>query len=182
MRNLIDDILDLSAIEAGNVHIESAAIPLRELVDDISTALSSRAADRAVSIRNEVDPEVDVFADHHRLEQMLTNLIDNALKFNHPGGTVRVQYQSGQMDRITVMDEGEGIAPEHLARIFERFYRVDRARSREMGGTGLGLAIVKHLARLHGGEVSVQSSLGQGSTFIIDLPRPPDRLYPPREP
>jgi two-component system phosphate regulon sensor histidine kinase PhoR len=173
MRNLIDDILDLSAIEAGNVPIESAAIPLRELVDDISTALSSRAADRAVSIRNEVDPEVEVFADHRRLEQMLTNLIDNGLKFNHPGGTVRIQYHSGQMDRITVTDEGEGIAPEHLARIFERFYRVDRARSREMGGTGLGLAIVKHLARLHGGEVSVQSSLGQGSTFVIDLPHQP---------
>jgi two-component system phosphate regulon sensor histidine kinase PhoR len=170
MRNLIDDILDLSAIEAGNVVIEASAVNLSELVHNISIALTSKAVDRDVIIRNEVDKDVIVSADHRRLEQMLTNLMDNAVKFNRPGGAVTVRHERGERDRITVTDNGEGIAPEHARRIFERFYRVDRARSREMGGTGLGLAIVKHLARLHGGEVSVNSTIGQGSTFIIDLP------------
>jgi two-component system phosphate regulon sensor histidine kinase PhoR len=103
----------------------------------------------------------------------LTNLIDNAIKFNRQGGAVTIKHERGAHDLIYVTDTGEGIAPRHLARLFERFYRVDRARSREMGGTGLGLAIVKHLARLHGGEISVQSELGEGSTFIVKLVRPP---------
>jgi two-component system phosphate regulon sensor histidine kinase PhoR len=119
-----------------------------------------------------VEEGVLVFADHRRLEQMLTNLMDNAVKFNREGGSVTVTYERGEKDRIRISDTGDGIAPEHIARIFERFYRIDRARSREMGGTGLGLAIVKHLGRLHGGEVSVESEIGEGSTFVIDLPRP----------
>jgi two-component system phosphate regulon sensor histidine kinase PhoR len=171
MRNLIDDILDLSAIEAGNVSVEPAPLELRELVNEIKTALASKAEEREVSIKNEVGEGIVVFADHRRLEQMLTNLMDNALKFNHRGGAVTVTYEAGPRDRVKVTDTGDGIASEHLARIFERFYRIDRARSREMGGTGLGLAIVKHLARLHGGEVSVTSDLGSGSTFTIELPR-----------
>ena len=102
---------------------------------------------------------------------MLTNLIDNAVKFNHENGIVTVELvlREGK-DVISVSDTGEGISGDHLQRIFERFYRTDRARSREIGGTGLGLAIVKHLARLHGGEVSVVSTLGKGSTFSIELP------------
>jgi two-component system phosphate regulon sensor histidine kinase PhoR len=110
-------------------------------------------------------------ADPGRLEQMLINLVDNAIKFNRRGGTVRVsaeQFPEGIS--ISVADTGEGILPEHLGRLFERFYRVDRARSREIGGTGLGLAIVKHLARLHGGEVSVRSTPSEGTTFSIELP------------
>ncbi len=102
---------------------------------------------------------------------MLTNLCDNAVKFNAEGGTVRLGHErAGLRDRITVSDTGEGIAPEHIHRIFERFYRVDRARSRALGGTGLGLAIVKHLSRAHGGEATVQSIPGEGSTFTIELP------------
>ncbi len=96
--------------------------------------------------------------------------MDNAIKFNREDGSVRISHERGVRDRITVTDTGDGISPEHSKRIFERFYRVDRARSREMGGTGLGLAIVKHLARAHGGEVSVESTLGEGSTFVIELP------------
>ena len=112
-----------------------------------------------------------VFADPVRLGQMLTNLVDNAIKFNRRGGSVRVAHARGDgRDIVTVADTGEGILPEHSQRIFERFYRADRARSRKVGGTGLGLAIVKHLARLHGGEVSVNSVLGSGSTFTIELP------------
>jgi len=114
---------------------------------------------------------VVVHADVRRLEQMLTNLIDNGIKFSREHGTVTIAHESGARDKILVRDNGEGIPAQHLERLFERFYRVDRARSREMGGTGLGLAIVKHLALLHGGEVTVTSELGKGSTFIIHLPR-----------
>ena len=105
------------------------------------------------------------------MEQMLTNLIDNAIKFNVTGGSVEVECRmNGGRAIITVADTGEGIPRENLSRVFERFYRLDRGRTREIGGTGLGLAIVKHLARLHGGEVSVESELGRGTAFHIELP------------
>jgi len=116
-------------------------------------------------------PTVKVFADPRRLEQMLTNLIDNAIKFNREAGKVTVSFERSARDQILIADTGEGIPAQYLDRLFERFYRVDRARSRDMGGTGLGLAIVKHLARAHGGEVTVTSELGKGSIFTIELPR-----------
>src|SRR5918998_862349 len=124
----------------------------------------------AVTLRNDVSAEVTVNADERRLAQMITNLIDNGIKFSGENGTVAISHKGGARDRILVQDDGDGIPAQHLERLFERFYRVDRARSREMGGTGLGLAIVKHLALLHGGEVTVQSELGKGSTFTIQLP------------
>jgi two-component system phosphate regulon sensor histidine kinase PhoR len=175
MHNLIDDILELSAIEAGNVQVVPANVRLHSLSADVLTALASRAEAQGVTINNEIPFETAVYADARRLEQMLTNLVDNAIKFNHTGGHVTISLKNGDgaRDRILVADTGDGISAEHIERIFERFYRVDRARSREMGGTGLGLAIVKHLARAHGGEVSVQSKVGEGSTFIIELPRSP---------
>jgi two-component system phosphate regulon sensor histidine kinase PhoR len=106
---------------------------------------------------------------------MLTNLVDNAIKYTPAGGEVRVSHErAGARDRVHVADTGEGIPAEHLPRIFERFYRVDRARSREMGGTGLGLAIVKHLARAHGGEATARSEPGRGSTFTIEFPHAPE--------
>ncbi len=120
-------------------------------------------------------PAATVFADPRRLEQMLTNLVENAIKFNREGGEVVIECENGIRNRIRVRDTGEGIPAQHLDRLFERFYRVDRARSRELGGTGLGLAIVKHLALAHGGEVRVRSELGQGSVFEIDLPSQPAR-------
>ncbi|HEX8423667.1 MAG TPA: ATP-binding protein, partial [Pyrinomonadaceae bacterium] len=172
MHNLIDDILELSAIEAGTVVVEPVVLHLRPVIDDVVTALASRASARRVSLHNEVEPEALVYSDARRLEQMLTNLVDNAIKFNREGGSVSIRHESTrERDRISITDTGDGIPAEHIERIFERFYRVDRARSREMGGTGLGLAIVKHLARAHGGEATVQSTPGSGSTFIIELPR-----------
>lgn len=170
MHNLIDDILELSRIEAGTERVEAGPVRLHQLVSDVSTALASRASARHVTLRNLIAPEARVFADARRLEQMLTNLIDNAIKFNREHGTVTIRHTSGARDVISVEDTGDGIPSEHAARIFERFYRVDRARSRDMGGTGLGLAIVKHLALAHGGEVRVHSTPGEGSTFIIELP------------
>lgn len=171
MRALISDILELSLIESGNVSIETREIDLRPFVDAIFGDLSAKAAEREIALVNDVPPETPVICDPIRLEQMLTNLVDNAIKFNREGGTVTVSAEnSAGRCRISVADTGEGILPEHLNRIFERFYRADRARTSEVGGTGLGLAIVKHLARLHGGEVSAVSVLGTGSTFTIELP------------
>lgn len=172
MHRLIDDILELSAIEAGNVKIRPELVPLRPFVEDILGTLTAAATARNVSIRNFVPAEAEVFADPHRLMQMLTNLIDNAVKFNRDGGTVSIGFSRSDRDQISVEDTGEGIPSHHLDRLFERFYRVDRARSRDLGGTGLGLAIVKHLAKSHGGEVSVTSRFGEGTKFKIELPRP----------
>ena len=170
MNNLINDILELSAIEGGAVKVEVGPLPLRALVNDVVTALARRAEHRRVALRNEVAADAIVCGDARRLEQMLTNLVDNAIKFNREGGSVTIRHERGERDRIAVADTGDGIPPEHATRVFERFYRVDRARSRELGGTGLGLAIVKHLARAQNGEVSVQSTPGEGSTFVIELP------------
>ncbi len=170
MQHLIDDILELSAIEAGNVRVNPETIQLRSLVEEIVTTSSSPAAVRKIAIQNRIEANAKVFADPHRLIQMLTNLIDNAIKFNRDGGTISITFERGDRDRIVVADTGEGIPSQHLDRLFERFYRVDRARSRELGGTGLGLAIVKHLARAHGGEVTVASQLGEGTQFTIELP------------
>jgi len=171
MHSLIADILELSLIESGNVAVEIREIKLTSAVQDVLNSLSAKAKDREIDLKNEVPEGTIVFADSVRLEQMLTNLIDNAIKFNRRGGKVTVEFTTGDgRDVISVADTGEGILPEHSQRIFERFYRADRARSREIGGTGLGLAIVKHLARLHGGEVFVNSNLGSGTTFRIELP------------
>jgi two-component system phosphate regulon sensor histidine kinase PhoR len=171
MRCLISDILELSLIESGKVSIEVQSVDLSSMVSAAFSDLSAKAEPRAIRLVNSVPEGVRVNADPVRLEQMMTNLVDNAIKFDREGGTVTVSYQHRTArDVITVSDTGEGILPEHVDRIFERFYRVDRARTSDAGGTGLGLAIVKHLARLHGGEVTVRSELGAGSVFTIELP------------
>ena len=170
MHHLINDILELSSIEAGTARLKTERVRLRPVVDDIIGALTVKAESRRVRLCNRISADEMVRADPRRLEQMLTNLIDNAIKFNREGGSVTITFESGERDRICVSDTGEGIPGEHIERVFERFYRVDRARTLENGGTGLGLAIVKHLARAHGGEVSVQSTSNEGSTFTIELP------------
>ncbi|HEU4766879.1 MAG TPA: ATP-binding protein [Pyrinomonadaceae bacterium] len=174
MHGLIDDILELTAIEGGNVRLRAGSVDLHSLVSDVCASLAAKAAANGVSLVNDVQPAVTVLADARRLEQMLTNLIDNGIKFSRDGGTVRISHERGERDKILVEDNGDGIPAQHLERLFERFYRVDRARSRDMGGTGLGLAIVKHLALLHGGEVTVNSELGKGTIFSIHLPKPPE--------
>ena len=171
MHSLIDDILELTAIEGGNVQLRAGTVDLFALAEEVCASLAAKAAAQDVTLKNDVDPEVMVYADQRRLEQMLTNLVDNGIKFSREHGTVSISYESDTRDKILVHDNGDGIPSQHLDRLFERFYRVDRARSRDMGGTGLGLAIVKHLALLHHGEVTVSSELGKGSTFIIHLPK-----------
>jgi two-component system phosphate regulon sensor histidine kinase PhoR len=193
MHDLIDDILELSAIEAGNVQVRAEGVELSPIVTDVISSLATKASAAEIVVSNAVARDAMVFADARRLEQMLTNLVENAIKFNRPNGRVTIRFESGARadekrereqetsarqsetsgrDQIIVEDSGEGIPAQHLERLFERFYRVDRARSRDMGGTGLGLAIVKHLARAHGGEVIVTSEVGKGSTFTIELPTP----------
>jgi len=191
MQDLIDDILELSAIEAGNVQVRAEHVELYSIVNDVISSLAGKSAAQDIVVTNAVPREAKVYADARRLEQMLTNLVENAIKFSRASGEVKIKYENGarsdeagtrdqetrertsgteNLDKIIVEDTGEGIPAQHLERLFERFYRVDRARSREMGGTGLGLAIVKHLARAHDGEVTVTSELGKGSTFTIELP------------
>jgi two-component system phosphate regulon sensor histidine kinase PhoR len=179
MQELIDDILELSAIETGNVQVRAESVGLGRIASDVISSLANKASAKGITVRSAIAPEVRIYADPRRLEQMLTNLIENAIKFNRENGTVTVRLEqraaeaeeAGARDRIIVEDSGEGIPAQHLERLFERFYRVDRARSRNLGGIGLGLAIVKHLARAHGGEVTVSSEVGKGSAFTIELPR-----------
>ena len=192
MHDLIDDTLELSAIESGNVQVRAEPVELAPIVVDVIASLATKASAQGVVVSNTVPRDAIVYADARRLEQMLMNLVENAIKFNREHGTVTIRFESGgrgssptvregfvthavqgetlERDKIIVEDSGEGIPTQHLERLFERFYRVDRARSREMGGIGLGLAIVKHLARAHGGEVTVTSELGKGSNFTIELP------------
>lgn len=171
MSSLIADILELSLIESGGVSIDIRQVNLQTTVNEVMAALSAKADERGISLVNSVALPTLVSADPVRLEQMLTNLIDNAIKFNRAEGSVTVAFEhTDGKDAISVTDTGEGILPEHALRIFERFYRTDKARSRDLGGTGLGLAIVKHLAKLHGGEVAVKSVLGTGTTFRVELP------------
>lgn len=172
MHTLIDDILELSLIESGNVSIDVRPLDIHSMVDEIFSVVSAKADQNDIRLVNEIEIGTQLSADVIRFEQVMTNLIDNAVKFNRPGGSVTVssEHANGR-DLIRVTDTGEGIMPEHTDRIFERFFRVDRARSREIGGTGLGLAIVKHLTKLHDGNVTVRSDLGVGTTFTIDLPK-----------
>jgi two-component system, OmpR family, phosphate regulon sensor histidine kinase PhoR len=171
MHELIDDILELTAIEGGNVQVRLKQVDLHNLVNEVAASLASKSQAQRIAVKNDVSPGTMVQADARRLEQMLTNLIDNGIKFGRDGGLVTVSHTADERDHISVEDNGEGIPNQHLERLFERFYRVDRARSRDMGGTGLGLAIVKHLALLHKGEVTVTSELGKGTRFIVHLPR-----------
>jgi two-component system phosphate regulon sensor histidine kinase PhoR len=190
MKALVNDISELSAIESGAVRLVVELSSLHQIVNDIFSGLAPRAAKHGVTLCNLVAEDFQVTADRRRLEQILINLVDNAIKFNHPGGNVTVNAiatDDSAHQIIKVRDTGPGISSEHLPRVFERFYRVDKARSREAGGTGLGLAIVKHLARAHGGEAYVTSEVGLGSEFSIRLPQravttpSPDQLQPATE-
>lgn len=171
MHGLIADILELSLIESGNISIDVKQVRIANLVEEVFTSLQTKAEEREIELINNIPETARVNADPMRLEQMITNLVDNAIKFNRRCGTVSINLEHGTTkDLISVTDTGEGIMADQAQRIFERFYRVDRGRTRDVGGTGLGLAIVKHLSRLHGGDIYVSSTLGQGTTFTIELP------------
>lgn len=138
---------------------------------EISEMLSNAAEDKSVDIKIQVSPAIELKANPGHMKQLLINLMDNAIKYNKPGGQVSVaaQVSDGNLE-IHVKDTGIGIPAEYTDRIFERFYRVDKGRSREMGGTGLGLSIVKHILQLYNGSVRLLSREGEGSEFIVTLP------------
>jgi len=170
---LIDDLLSLSKIEQGaeqgEVHV--AEEPVRRIIEAALEAHEAKARDRRIQVTLHCEVDVVVKANAQLLEQAVGNLLDNAIKYSEPGCSVEVDVIQGNGEvTITVSDCGSGIAPEHLPRLFERFYRVDKGRSRELGGTGLGLAIVKHIVQAHGGDVTVESAPGKGSAFTIHLP------------
>jgi len=169
---LIQDLLTISALESGRITLNLQPVPPRPLAEKILTDLKTRASAKDVKLVNAL-PELTATADANRLEQVLANLVDNAIKYGRANGTVIVGGQKTDADKIEifVQDDGPGIPPESLDRVFERFYRVDKARSREQGGTGLGLSIVKHIVQSHGGKVWVKSEPGKGATFSFTLPQ-----------
>ncbi len=172
---LIDDLLLLSTLDSGGLRLNRQPLPFKSTVQDAIDDLQMRALARDVRLENLVPASFIAFADNDRMRQVVSNLLDNAIKYGRAGGMASVDgrvLQDGRIE-IVVADDGPGIPKESQDRIFERFYRVDKARSREQGGTGLGLAIVKHVIQAHGGEVRIESEAGAGSKFIINLPGVP---------
>jgi len=169
---LIEDLLVISRLESGSVALNIQRVELAPLVERSLDELTARVKAPTAVLDNRIPSELCVFADADRLQQVLYNLVDNAIKYGPPdvGVTITAEPHDDGMVEVCVRDNGPGIAPEHLERIFERFYRVDRARSREAGGTGLGLSIVKHIIQSLKGEVWVTSEPGKGATFHLTLP------------
>ena len=176
---LVNDLLHLSDIETGKVVLYPRAIPLRAFVSETAAMFARDAAKKDVHLVNQVPADLSVQADPDRLSQILVNLVDNAVKYTPKGGHVLflATAETGHV-RLAIQDTGQGIPASELPRITERFYRVDKARSRGEGGTGLGLAIVKHLVQLHGGTLQIASEYGKGTTMACLLPVAPLELLP----
>jgi two-component system phosphate regulon sensor histidine kinase PhoR len=166
---LVRDLLDLSRVERGALAAEP--VDLVGLVKEVAESHADRAEERRIRLRTELTPGSSVRGDRAQLGLLLSNLVDNALRYTGARGTVRIRLDSiDDKVMLQVADTGEGIPASELPRIFERFYRVDKARARRTGGTGLGLAIVRHVAESHGGTVTVESKVGKGSSFTVTLP------------
>jgi two-component system phosphate regulon sensor histidine kinase PhoR len=179
MNRLTEDLLALANVEAGDYKVQPQRIRAYALVEDAIESLGGMALDSGVLLEMAESPATFVLADVDALTQVFANLIENAMKYGRAGGRVlvgartpkaRAEPTPVEYVEFFVQDFGQGIASEHLTRIFERFYRVDKARSRDSGGTGLGLAIAKHIVLAHGGTIRVESELGAGATFIFTLP------------
>lgn len=172
---LIEDLLTISELESGRLKMNLQSVRLRSLVDRVLEDFKTQAESRHVQLKNDV-PDLTARADSDRLQQVLGNLIGNAIKYGRSEGSVGVSGRLSNSNSIElcVHDDGPGIPPESLERVFERFYRVDKARSREQGGTGLGLSIVKHIVQSHGGKVWAKSELGKGAEFYFTLPAKPE--------
>jgi two-component system, OmpR family, phosphate regulon sensor histidine kinase PhoR len=166
---LVRDLLDLSRVERGTLDVEP--VDLVGLAKEVAGTYADLAEERRVKLRTELKPDVSVRGDRAQLGLLLSNLLDNALRHTPARGSVRVRLDTVESRAVLqVADTGEGIPAGERSRVFERFYRVDKARARQTGGTGLGLAIVRHVAEAHGGDVRVDSELGRGATFTVTLP------------
>jgi len=171
LQSLIEDLLTISELESGRITLNLQTVSLRGVVEKVREDFKARAAAKAIALSSEA-ADLPVRADVGRLEQVISNLVDNAIKYGRSGGRVVIGGRTtgdGQTE-IFVQDDGPGLPAEALERVFERFYRVDKARSREQGGTGLGLSIVKHIVQSHGGKVWATSAPGRGATFFLTLP------------
>jgi two-component system phosphate regulon sensor histidine kinase PhoR len=185
LSTLLDDLLELARIESGRRELRKVDLNARQLVETVLRKLRPQAERKQLCVSVDVPADLTLRADPDAMQQVLVNLLDNAIKYTPEGGKVGVECRVSSVEVMTdepppvtrhpspvtliVRDTGVGIPREHLPRIFERFYRVDKARSREMGGTGLGLSIVKHLVELQGGRVTVESAVGKGSVFTVTL-------------
>jgi two-component system phosphate regulon sensor histidine kinase PhoR len=172
LQRLVDDLLSLAQLESAQATLDLGVVRLDELFNNLIRDWKEKLAAKNLKVVVDLTPEaLTLHADGTRLEEALYNLLDNALKFSRENGQIHLQAARRGPDIVlSVADNGLGIDKEHLPRIFERFYRADKARSRELGGTGLGLAIVKHIAQLHGGRVEAESELGRGTTISVVLP------------
>ncbi len=170
LNNLIHDLLDMSKLESGQTELRRKQVDLEPLVDSVILSVSNRMREKNLELEKDIQAKT-IWGDEGLLKELFINLIDNSVKYTPPGGKIVVGSSKGKGETIIyVRDNGFGIPAESLSRIFERFYRVDKGRSREMGGTGLGLSIVKHIVERHGGKVTVQSELGKGSEFRVTIP------------
>lgn len=170
MTGLIDDILMISRLESKDAEVTLSRVPVKKVLDEVLESLEPQAASCEVEITGECG---DIFlqASLQQMRELFQNLISNGIKYNHPGGHVWTKvWQQPEAVYIEVSDDGVGIAQEDQERVFERFYRVDKGRSRKMGGTGLGLSIVKHIAAYYGGRVTLSSEIGRGSRFLVEIP------------
>jgi signal transduction histidine kinase len=180
LRRLVGDLQDLSALESGMGHIQPQPLDLAQLVEEALRVVGAEAQERGVSLLRRVPPDLPaVLADGDRITQVLLNLLDNALRYTPPGGSIvaGARVVDGAVE-VSIADTGSGIPEDELPQVFERFYRVDRSRSRDTGGGGLGLAIVKAIVTAHGGRVEARSALGKGTEMRFTLPLAPERARP----
>ena len=168
---LVQDLITISQLEIGEIKMHVQSFDLLRLTEDIFDQLEDSANQRGIKLRfYKYNPKsCYVYADKLRIGQVMTNLIVNAVKYGKDNGTVLVTFQIDEEVTVTIKDDGPGIEEKHLSRIFERFYRVEKSRSKDRGGTGLGLAIVKHIIEAHGHKVNVSSAVGEGTTFVFKL-------------
>lgn len=173
LAQLVDDLDEISKLESGRIPIIQESFIIQDLVKDVYEEMSLIAKEKNIQLllKKGTERQLTVYADKAKIRQVLTNLVENALKYGNEGGeiTVGCYEMDGKNIYVEVSDNGPGIAEEHLPRIFERFYRADRSRARNIGGTGLGLAIVKHIIEAHGHTMTVRSKLGVGSSFGFTL-------------
>ncbi|MBB6611305.1 ATP-binding protein [Pontibacter sp. Tf4] len=171
---LVQDLISISQLENGVIQLQKRNFDAVALVQDVFEQLELKAAERQITLHLEALPgqTINLFGDPNRIRQVFVNLIDNAIKYGRDGGNIWVSFTEGRKKyTITVKDDGMGVAEEHINRIFERFYRIDKSRAKSEGGTGLGLAISKHIVEAHRSFIAISSTVGKGSTLRFKLPK-----------